>query len=171
MRKLIMIFSICACMLLTAAAQANITVSVVRVSDPGYDVPSLWVCEWMKLSTQSGSTSWIVHADEDVLDLHFGTWDVDEYLIPGEQPFSRWSNACTLSEPGGPEGGPQHPYWQTLDLESGIMPYCTYWEISIDHIPQGPAGEAVDLLVHPTPEPSTIALLGLGALSLLRRIR
>jgi len=173
MRKLITFFLVYVCVLLTAAAQADITVSVIPVDNPGYPVPSLWVCQWMKLSTQPPdySTSWVVHADEDILDLHFGTWDIDELLISGQQPFSQWSNSCTLGNPGGPPGGPSKPHWQTLDLSGGIMPFCTYWEVSIDHIPQLEEGVAEDLWVHPTPEPATICLLGLGALSLLRRKR
>jgi hypothetical protein len=171
MRKSITIFLVC--VLLTAAAQADITVSVVQVNDPGYDVPSLWVCQWMELSTQPPgySMSWIVHADEDILDLHFGVWDIDEFLISGQQPFSKWSNSCTGSDPGGPERGLQQPHWQTLDLSDGIMPFCSFWEISIDHIPQVHEGMAENLWVHPTPEPATICLLSLGALGLLRRKR
>jgi hypothetical protein len=174
MRKIITIFLVCVCVLLPVAAQAmvkvGITVNVVQVDDPGYDVPSLWVCRWVELSTQNDRTSWIVHANEDILDLHFGTWDNDEGLEPGQQPFSDWSTFCTLDNPGGPPGGPQQIYWQTLDLSGGIMPYCTYWEISISHVPTL-NGEGQNLWVHPTPEPATICLLGLGALSLLRKKR
>jgi hypothetical protein len=175
MRKIITIFLVCACVLLPATAQASlkaeIGVSVVPVDytgDPDL-VPSLWVCHWLELST-ANTTSWIVHADEDILDLHFGTWDIDEGLVPRQQPFGEWSNSCTGSEPGGPPNGPQQPYWQILDLWDGIMPYCTYWEISIDHVPTL-NGVAQNLWVHPTPEPATIVLLGLGALSLLRKKR
>lgn len=167
MRKLITIFLVCACVLLPTAAQAsvvkveNIIVSVVQVDNPGYDVPQLEVCHWRELSTQAGGTSWIVHANDDILDLHFGTWDIDDMLVPGQQrPFSDWSNSCTYSNPGGPPDGPEKLYWQTLDLSGGIMPYCTYWEIHIDHMPVLD-GQIQNLWVHPTPEPATICLLGL----------
>ena len=123
-----------ACFSLTA--RGDVVVSVTPVDDPGYPVPSLWICEWMELSTQDCATSWIVHADEDIFDLHFGSWDNDEMLVPGNTPFGSWSNTCTLTDPGGPPGVPQQQYWQTLDLWDGIMPFCSYWEISISHKPQ-----------------------------------
>lgn len=176
MKKLI---TIClACVLLTAAVQAvpikiePNSVSVVLVVDPGYPVPSLWVCEWLELSTAGNTTSWIVHADEDIWDLHFGTWDDWYYLTPGLTPFGQSSFTCTYEEEGGPpvQGVDPQPYWQTLDLWDGIMLECTYWEINIDHVPTL-GGVAQNLWVHPTPEPATIGLLGLGALSLLRRKR
>jgi hypothetical protein len=175
MKKLITICLMC--VLLTAVVQADDLkiddlLHVVQVIDPGYDVPSLWVCEWLELSTEGGTTSWIVHADEDIYDLHFGTWDNVYFLTPGTTPFNESYYECTYDDLGGPCGGPQKEYWQTLDLWDGIMPECTYWEIYFDpaRIPKL-YGVEQNLWVHPTPEPATICLLGLGALSLLRRKR
>jgi hypothetical protein len=145
---------------------------VVPADNPGYDVPSLWVCQWLELSTAGNTTSWIVHADEDILDLHFGTWDDSYFLTPGETPFNESYYDCTCGDLGGPCGGPQQEYWQTLDLWDGTMPYCTYWEIYFDpaRVPTL-GGVEQNLWVHPTPEPTTICLLGLGALSLLKKRR
>ena len=155
---------------LSPTARGDVIVSVTPVSDPGYPVPSLWICEWVELSTQECDTSWIVHADEDIFDLHFGSWDSDEMLAPGNTPFTAWSNTCTMAEFGGPPGGPSQQYWQTLDLWGGVMPFCTYWEISISHKPELD-GVIQNLWVHPTPEPASLVLLGLGAIALVAKRR
>jgi hypothetical protein len=181
MKKLITICLVC--VLLTAVVQADDKlidpVNVIQVDNPGYPVPQLVVCHWLELPTEGNTTSWIVHADANILDLHFGTWDNIYYLTAGQTPFDSNSFTCTLEGLGGPTGGyipdpPPEPQkdWQTLDLWDGIMPYCTYWQISIipARVPELD-GIKQNLWVHPTPEPATVGLLGLGALSLLRRKR
>lgn len=163
MKKIITFFLVC--VLLTTVVQANIVVSVTQIDDPGYSVPSLEYGHWIELPTQS-STSWIVQTDENIFDLLFGTWDDDDYLTPGNKPFTSYTS--TWWKGGGPLGDPYQSNWRTLRMWDGTMPYCTYWEISIDH-KAALWGSQQNLWV--SPEPATIALLGLGGLALLRRKR
>jgi len=155
-----------------SSARADISVSITEVP-PVPDVPSLWICQWIELSTANNTVSWIVHADEDIADLHFGTWDNDDYVVPGTiQPmFDQSSHTCTYEGVGGPPGTLLKQYWQTLDLWGGTgLPFCHYYEIVISEVPVLYGGQQ-NLLVHATPEPTALALLGLGALTVLRRWR
>jgi hypothetical protein len=185
MKKLMAICLVC--VLLTAAATAvqatPIIVDVIQQPSGPTDAPSLEVCHWMELPTNGGATlSWLVHADEDIWDLHFGSWDDFEMLEAGQTPFSYSFADSTEEELGGPTGGeglpdppPEKPYWRTLDLWGSStggcpMPYCTYWLIQISAVPRDfDPLPPQNLWLHPTPEPATMVLLGFGALSLVIR--
>jgi len=177
-KDLVLLVGVCAMIACfsPAGAQAGIEINLVEVGeDP--NAPSLWICEWIELPTNGGETlSWVVHADEDIPDLEFATWDNTDYLVPGWSVSSFFDEGgfdCTYGELGGPPGHEPdwQPYWQSLHLWGGTgLPECTYIEISISHVPEL-FDVPQNMWVHATPEPSTLCLLALGSLLVSKRRR
>ena len=150
----------------------------VDLEDIPEEIPifDLVVCEWYELPTIDGTKSWIVHAGEDIADMHFFTWDDTEYMAMRDMEpiFTEWSRSSTEDVPGGPPVIPESEwktYGQILDVWGGTgMSESHYYQISINKIPKHD-GQDQSLWIHPTPEPATICLLGLGGLLLRRRKR
>lgn len=157
----------------------SIRFDIEEVSPQAIDF-EIFICTWYTLFTEGQmGESWIVRAGEDIVDLHFNTWDETDYMIMKHNPFfDVYDYSCTLEIPGGPEGGPQKPYWQELDMYAVNKPgleqghYYRIWtnEDAWLHDPY-PHGdwERQPFYLHPTPEPATIALFGLGAICIFRR--
>jgi len=154
-------------------AQADIYFDVEEVTEQiALDVI---VCQWYELETQPGENSWIIRAMEDIADLHFGAWDHTDYLRCGdiEPYFTEQDWYCSYDELGGPPvpGDPVNTYWQILDLTGGNgLEESHYYKLTIDKPPRH-GGERQNLWLHPTPEPSTLSLLALGGLTLMKRRR
>jgi len=154
----------------------SLNLSEVPEGPSDYDV---YVCNWTEMVTTAGDgESWIIRAAEDIQDLHFGTWDTDDYIVMGDMGsiFTQYSFTCSFDELGGPptiDPAEWKPHWQTLDVYDGTgLLEGHYYEISMDKdpflgIPDNQVRQNVFL--HPTPEPGTFLLIGLGGLCLLRK--
>jgi len=178
LKDLVLSAGVCAIIacFLPAGVQASILIDL-EVVDEQPDVPSLWICEWIPLPTDGGETlSWVVHADEDIPDLEFRTWDNTDYLVPGWDIgtfpfFDEGGFECSYEVPDGPPGEDPQPYWQRLHLWGPPpLPECTYVQISISHVPEL-FDVPQNLWVHATPEPATLCLLALGSLAVAKRRR
>ena len=105
-----------------------------------------------------GTLSWLLHADEDLLDYEFKSLGNIE-IEPGPQyPLGTTTYYSTV------RWDRDNPYY--MHFYNGVIPFCTYFDIYY-YDPDSPGAFPQEVKFHATPIPAAVWLLGSGLVGLV----